>query len=172
MGILRTATTIANPTTGAGLSYKTADRSAELTYGSGIESPAISTPVINSTAAADALAAYLANTSNAASPLVSITLDVDSDARAAIIRDIDLNQRVYATESVTGTTLDAFVEQVTHRISQGGLSHTCTISVTARARMVGVYSPGTDPAGATIYDLSTYSAANPAEPPPYATYGF
>jgi hypothetical protein len=172
VGILRTAATIANPTTGASLSYRGASVSDELIYGSGIESPAVSTPFVTTTTTADGLASYLANTSNAISPLVTIALDVDSDAQAAVVRDIDLNQRVYATESVTGTTLDAFVEQVTHRISNGGLSHTCTISVSARARMVGIYSPGTDPVGATVYALSAYTAANPAEPPPYATYGF
>ena len=171
MGLLRTATTVANNTTGAGLSFKIADTRTSLVYGDGVEGPPITSPVVTA-ANADALAAYLANTSDGTTPLVGITLDGDSDARLATIRDLDLNQRVIATESVTGATLDGFVEQITHRITDGGLRHVCEVKVSARTRMVGVYSPGTDPVGATVYALSAYTAANPAEPPPYATYGF
>lgn len=172
MGLIRTAATVVNPTTGAGLSYKTAGTTTELTYGSGIEGATVDTPVVTTGAAADALAAYLANTSDATSPLVTITLDNDTDARLVTIRDVDLNQRIIATESITGATLDGFVEQVTHKITDGGLRHECSLKVSARTRMVGIYSPGTDPAGATVYALSAYTAASPVEPPPFATYGF
>lgn len=168
MGVLRTATTVASSTTGAGLAYKTAGASRSLEFGDGVEGPPISSPVITA-ANADAIAAYLANTSDGTTPLVTIRLDGDSEPRMITIRDLDLNQRVIATESVTGATLDGFVEQITHRITDGGLRHECEIRVSARTRMAGVYSP--DPP-ADPYDLSTYSADAPAEPPPFATYGF
>lgn len=171
MALIRTAATVANYTTGAELSYKTAATGTELVYGAGIEGSPVSSPVVTA-ANADALAAYLANTTDATSPLVGITLENDGDTRAAIIRDIELNQRLTATESVTGATLDGFIEQVTHRITNAGLRHTCEVKVSARTRMVGIYSPGTDPVGASVYALSAYTAANPTEPPPYATYGF
>ena len=172
MGLIRTAATVANPTTGALLSSKTSTTTTALTYGSGIQGVALDTPVVTTAATADAIASYLANTSAATSPLVTITLDNDSDARLATIRDLDLNQRLIATESITGATLDGFVEQITHKITNGGLLHECSLKVSARTRMVGIYSPGTDPMGATVYALSTYTAASPTEPPPYATYGF
>jgi hypothetical protein len=170
MALLRTAATVVNAA-GTELAYKTASVDTSLVYGSGIEGATVQTPVVNATNA-DALAAYLANTTDATSPLVTITLDNDTDARLAVIRDLDLNQRVSATESITGATLDGFVEQITHKITNGGLLHECSLKVSARTRMVGVYSPGTDPAGATVYALSAYTAASPTEPPPYATYGF
>ena len=171
MALIRTAATITN-TSGTVLSDKNASATTQLVFGSGIEGAAVSTPVVTTTTNADALAAYLANTTDATSPLVTITLDNDTDARLAVIRDLDLNQRVSATESITGATLDGFVEQVTHKITNGGLLHECSLKVSARTRMVGIYSPGTDPAGATVYALSAYTAASPTEPPPYATYGF
>jgi hypothetical protein len=172
MALLRTATTVANYTSGTKLSNKTASTRTELVFGAGVEGAVVSTPVVTTAASADALASYLANTTDATSPLVTITLDNDSDARLAVIRDIELNQRVTATESVTGATLDGFVEQITHKITNAGLRHTCEVKVSARTRMVGIYSPGTNPAGATVYALSAYTAASPTEPPPYATYGF
>lgn len=144
----------------------------QLTYGTNVAAEPTTTTFISTQAAADNLAAYLANTSASDAPLVRITLDNDSTARLVSIRDVDLGQRIIATESITGATLDGFVEQVTHRITNGGLKHECELVIGARTRMVGVYSPGTDPEGATVYELSAYSAANPAEPPPYATYGF
>jgi hypothetical protein len=170
VALIRTAATVVN-TSGTTLASQTADVSTALVYGSGIQSATIQTPVVDATTA-DALASYLANTTDATSPLVAITLDNDTDARLATIRDLDLNQRVSATESITGATLDGFVEQITHKITNGGLLHECSLKVSARTRMVGIYSPGTDPAGATVYALSAYTAASPTEPPPYATYGF
>lgn len=171
MALLRTAATITT-TGGALLSEKAASTTTQLVFGSGIEGATVSTPIVTTAASADALAAYLANTTDATSPLVAITLDNDTDARLATIRDLDLNQRVSATESITGATLDGFVEQITHKITNGGLLHECSLKVSARTRMVGIYSPGTNPAGATVYALSAYTAASPTEPPPYATYGF
>ena len=125
-------------------------------------------PRAQTQAQADALAAYLASTSATEAPLVRITLDNDSTTRLQQIRDVELNDRVIATEAITGGTLDGFVEQVTHRITNGGLRHECELVIGARTRMVGIYSASAGDA----YSLSTYTADSPTEPPPYATYGF
>jgi hypothetical protein len=169
VAIIRTKTVVV---AGALTATESGTVSDELTYGASTTGAAVTTSFVATQATADALASYLANTSTTDAPLVRIRLDNDSDARLAIMRDLELGQRVIATEAITGATVDGFVEQLTHRITEGGLRHECEIVLTARTRMVGVYSPGTDPVGATVYALSAYTADNPAEPPPYATYGF
>lgn len=169
MAIIRTKTVVV---AGALTATETGTVSDELTYGASTTGAPVTTSFVGTQSTADALASYLANTSTTDAPLVRIRLDNDNDARLATMRDLELGQRVIATEAITGATVDGFVEQLTHRITEGGLRHECEIVLTARTRMVGVYSPGTNPTGATVYALSAYTAANPAEPPPYATYGF
>ena len=169
MAIIRTKTVVVS---GALTATETGTISDELTYGASTTGTPVTTSFVGTQSTADALASYLANTGATESPLVRIRLDNDSDARLAIMRDLELGQRVIATEAITGATVDGFVEQLTHRITEGGLRHECELVLTARTRMVGVYSPGTNPTGATVYALSAYTANNPAEPPPYATYGF
>ena len=166
MPSLRTASVVVTPTLDATATATTSD---ELTFGTNVTgSAATSTTFIDAQADADALAAYLVATSATDQPIVRIVLDNDSDERLAVIRDLELNQRIVATESVTGATLDGFVEQVTHKITNGGLKHECEIVVGARTRMVGIYSPDSG----DQYELATYAADSPSEPPPYATYGF
>ena len=166
MAIIRTRTVLVSGALTATESGTVAD---ELTYGASTTGAPVTTSFVGTQATADALASYLANTSTTDAPLVRIRLDNDTDARLAIMRDLELGQRVIATEAITGAEVDGFVEQLTHRITEGGLRHECEIVLLARTRMVGVYSPA---APADPYDLSTYTADNPAEPPPYATYGF
>ena len=165
MALIRTSSRVV----GTGVtSLESGSTTDTLTFGDVTSAPT-QTTFITTQAAADALAAYLASTSNTDAPIVRIKLDNDTDARLQVIRDLALNQRVIATEAITGAEVDGFVEQLTHRITAGGLRHELEIVLGARTRMVGVYSPD-DPA--EQYDLSTYTADNPAEPPPYATYGF
>lgn len=168
MALIRTKSTVVAPTVSATDTSTTAD---VLTFGT-VTSEPTTTTFVATQATADALAAYLANTGQAEAPLVRIRLDNDTDARLDIMRDLELGQRVLAIESITGAEVDGFVEQITHRVRNGGLRHECEIVLSARTRMVGVYSPGTNPTGATVYALSAYTAADPEEPPPYATYGF
>ncbi len=165
MALLRTASTVTTPTV---RSTETAGSADVLTYGDVTSAPTATTFIADQNTA-DALAAYLASTSAADAPIVRIKLDNDSDARLEIMRDLELNQRVIATEAITGAQVDGFVEQITHKITAGGLRHEMEIVLGARTRMVGVYSPDSP---ADPYDLSAYAADNPAEPPPYATYGF
>jgi hypothetical protein len=153
---------------GAITASEEAPTSDQLALGSNVAGTPTTTTFVSTQAQADALAAYLASTSATDAPLVRITLDNDSTTRLQQIRDVELNDRVIATEAITGGTLDGFVEQVTHRITNGGLKHECELVIGARTRMVGIYSASSLDA----YSLSTYSAANPTEPPPYATYGF
>jgi hypothetical protein len=165
VALLRTASTVTTPTV---TSTETAGTVDVLTYGDLTSAPTTTTFIADQNTA-DALAAYLASTSAADAPIVRIKLDNDSDARLEVMRDLELNQRVIATEAITGAQVDGFVEQITHKITAGGLRHELEIVVGARTRMVGVYSPDSP---ADPYDLSVYAADNPAEPPPYATYGF
>lgn len=166
MAILRTRSIVVS---GAIAATEDASTEDQLTLGSNVASAPTATSFIDTQAEADNLAGYLASTAATDAPLVRITLDNDSTTRLEQMRDVELNDRVIATEQITGGTLDGFVEQVTHRITNGGLLHECELVIGARTRMVGVYSPDSpdDP-----YDLSTYSADDPSEPPPYATYGF
>ncbi len=164
MGLIRTRSAVI----GTGVTATdTATTSDTLKFGK-VSSAPTETTFVTTQATADALAAYLANTGQAEAPLVRIRLDNDSDARLAVLRDLELGQRVLAIESITGAEVDGFVEQMTHRIRAGGLRHECEIVLSARTRMVGIYSPDTG----TTYSLSTYTADSPTEPPPYATYGF
>jgi hypothetical protein len=165
VGLIRTRSAVI----GTGVSaVETATTTDTLTFGDVASAP-VETTFITTQATADALAAYLANTGQAEAPLVRIRIDNDSDARLAVLRDLELGQRVIAIESVTGAEVDGFVEQMTHRIRSGGLRHECELVIGARTRMVGIYSPDSP---ADPYSLSTYTADSPTEPPPYATYGF
>lgn len=168
MAILRTRSSVIS-TSSSVTSTREASVADQLDLGTNLSSAPTETSFVDTQGDADALAAYLASTAATDAPIVKITLDNDSDARLLTIRDIELNQRVIATEAITGGEVDGFVEQITHRITNGGLRHTCELVIGARTRMVGVFSPDSpdDP-----YELSTFSADNPAEPPPYATYGF
>jgi hypothetical protein len=153
---------------GAITASEEASTSDQLALGSNVAGTPTTTTFVSTQAQADALAAYLASTSATDAPLVRITLDNDTTTRLQQIRDVELNDRVIATEAITGGTLDGFVEQVTHRITNGGLKHECELVIGARTRMVGIYSPDSG----DQYELSTYTADSPTEPPPYATYGF
>lgn len=138
-----------------------------LKYGAGLAGDAIESTLIKTQATADNLAAYLSSVSTMVPELVTFTIDNDSSTRLDQIRDIDLNDRIVATEAVTGTTVDGFVESIEHIISNAGNKHELKIMVSARQRMIGIYSTSGAP-----YALSLYSAANPVEPPPYAVYGY
>jgi hypothetical protein len=153
---------------GAITASEEASTSDQIALGSNVAGTPTTTTFVSTQAQADALAAYLASTSATDAPLVRITLDNDTTTRLQQIRDVELNDRVIATEAITGGTLDGFVEQVTHRITNGGLKHECELVIGARTRMVGIYSPDSG----DQYELSTYTADSPTEPPPYATYGF
>ena len=164
MALIRTSSTVV----GTGVtSVESGSTSDTLTFGDVTSAPTTSS-FITTQAAADALASYLASTSNTDAPIVRIKLDNDSDVRLQVIRDLELNQRVVATEAITGAEVDGFVEQLTHKITAGGLRHELEIVLGARTRMVGIYSPDSS----DQYELSTYTADSPTEPPPYATYGF
>lgn len=165
MGLIRTSSRVV----GTGVtSLESGSATDTLTFGDVTSAPTTSS-FITTQAAADALASYLASTSNTDAPIVRIKLDNDSEVRLQVIRDLELNQRVVATEAITGAEVDGFVEQLTHRITAGGLRHELEIVLGARTRMVGIYSPDSP---ADPYELSTYTADSPTEPPPYATYGF
>ncbi len=165
MALIRTSSRVV----GTGVtSLESGSASDTLTFGDVTSAPTATT-FITTQAAADALASYLASTSNTDAPIVRIKLDNDSDVRLQVIRDLELNQRVVATEAITGAEVDGFVEQITHKITAGGLRHELEIVLGARTRMVGIYSPDSP---ADPYELSTYTADSPTEPPPYATYGF
>lgn len=186
MTILRTITTIKGIASTTSLQTNTANvgtdatvvasitssRSAPIgdvvTYGTNLASDAIESTLIKTQVAADALAAYLAGTQTTVPELVSFTLDNDSTTRLDQIRDIDLNDRITATEDITGTTVDGFVEQIEHVITNGGNKHELKVMVSSRSRMVGVYSASSS----DKYALSTYSLDNPTEPPAYAVYGY
>lgn len=186
MTIIRTVTTVKSVASTTSLQTNTASVGTEatvaaaltstqsaptndiLTYGSGLASDAIESTLIKTQVAADALAAYLAGTQTTVPELVSFVIDNDSTTRLDQIRDIDLNDRISATEDVTGTNVDGFVEQIEHVITNGGNKHQLRVLVSARARMMGVYSTSS----VDKYALSTYSAANPTEPPAYAVYGY
>jgi len=164
VALIRTSSTVV----GTGVtSLESGSTSDTLTFGDVTSAPTTSS-FITTQAAADALASYLASTSNTDAPIVRIKLDNDSDVRLQVIRDLELNQRVVATEAITGAEVDGFVEQLTHKITAGGLRHELEIVLGARTRMVGIYSPDSG----DQYELSTYTADSPTEPPPYATYGF
>jgi hypothetical protein len=165
VAIIRTRAVVISGAIAATEDASTAD---QLSLGSNVASAPTTTSFVDTQEEADNLAGYLAATAATEAPLVKITLDADSTTRLEQMRDVELNDRVIATEAITGGTLDGFVEQVTHRITNGGLRHECELVVGARTRMVGIYSPDSG----DQYELATYSADNPAEPPPYATYGF
>lgn len=149
-------------------STKSASTQDVNTYGVNLAGDAIETTLVKTQVDADALAAYLAGTMVNVPELVGFTIDNDSSARLDQIRDIDLNDRISATESVTGTSVDGFVEQIEHVITNGGNKHTLRVLVSARSRMVGIYSAS----AADKYALSTYSSDSPKEPPAYAVYGY
>ena len=150
------------------ISTDTASSQDVLTYGSGLAGDAIESTLIKTQVAADALAAYLSGTQTTTPELVTFTIDNDSSARLDTIRDVDLNDRVVATEAVTGTSVDGFVESIEHHVTNGGNQHELVLMVSARQRMMGVYSAS----AGTAYSLSTYTAASPVEPPAYAVYGY
>lgn len=166
MAVIRTRSVVVS---GAITATEDASVADQLVTGTAVTSAPTESAFVGTQSAADNLAAYLAATAATDAPLVRITLDNDSTTRLEQMRDVELNDRVIATEAITGGTLDGFVEQVTHRITNGGLKHECELVIGARTRMVGIYSADSP---ADPYDLSTYSADDPTEPPPYATYGF
>lgn len=186
MTILRTTTTVKGVAATTSLQTNTASVGTEatvaaaitssraapiddvITYGTNLASDAIESTLIKTQASADALAAYLAGTQTQVPELVTFVLDNDSTTRLDQIRDIDLNDRITATEDVTGTTVDGFVEQIEHVITNGGNKHELRVMVSSRSRMVGVYSASS----VDKYALSSYSADNPSEPPAYAVYGY
>lgn len=149
-------------------SSRSAPISDVLTYGTNLASDAIESVLIKTQVAADDLASYLAGTQTLVPELVSFVLDNDSSARLDQIRDIDLNDRITATESVTGTTVDGFVEQIEHVITNGGNKHELRVMVSSRSRMIAIFSAS----AVDKYSLSTFSADNPIEPPAYAVFGY
>lgn len=163
-----TAETGTNPTLQSSTtSTRTATLEDELVYGVELAGPAIQTVLLPNAAAAEDVAAYLAGVNSAYPQLALITVQNDNDTRGAIIRDIDLNDRIVATETVTNATLDAFVEQIEHRITNGGLNHELRVLVSARGRSIGLFTDD-----ASTPDIFSQFTDDPPDGFNYAVFGY
>jgi hypothetical protein len=129
----------------------------------------IETAFLATEADAEAVAAYLAGVNSAYPQLAYIMLDNESETNLEVMRDIDLSDRIVATESVTGAELDSFVEQVEHRITNGGLKHELRVLVSSRARLTGIFADDADAADPDVFSKFT-------DTPPvgltYAVFGY
>lgn len=130
---------------------------------------AIETAFLATDADADAVAAYLAGVNSAYPQLANIILDNETTTNLETIRDIDLSDRISATESVTNAELDAFVEQIEHRITNGGLKHELRLLVSSRARLTGIFA---DDADAGDPDIFSQFTDDPPEGLNYAVFGY
>lgn len=130
---------------------------------------AIETALLPTQAAAEDVASYLAGVNSAYPQLAWIIIDNVDTTRLEVLRDIDLSDRIIAEESVTGAIVDGFVEQIEHRITNGGLSHQLRILVSQRARLTGIFADDADSADPDIFSQFT-------DDPPvtfnYAVFGY
>jgi hypothetical protein len=129
--------------------------------------PSIRTALLASVADAEDVASYLAGVNSAYPQLASIIIDNVDDTRLAVIRDIDLSDRITATESVTGAEIDGFVEQIEHTITNGGLSHQLRILVYQRARLTGIFT-----SDAVSPDVFSQFTDTPPASFNYAVFGY
>lgn len=127
---------------------------------------AIQTALLPTVAAAEDVASYLAGVNSAYPQLATIVLDNVDTTRLELIRDIDLSDRIVATESATGATIDGFVEQIEHRVTNGGLSHELRILVSQRARLTGLF------AGSSPADIFSQFVDTPPDTFNYAVFGY
>ena len=162
-----TATGITPKFESASTSTRTASFEDSLAYGVELAGPAIETVLLGTTAAAEDVAAYLAGVNSAYPQLATITVQNDNDTRGAFIRDVDLNDRVLASENVTNTTLDSFVEQIEHRITNGGLNHELRLLVSARGRSIGIFT-----SDASTPDIFSQFVNDPPDTFNYAVFGY
>lgn len=149
-------------------STKTASNEDLVTIGE-FTGSAIETAFLPTEAAAEDVAAYLAGVNSAYPQLAWIIIDNVDTTRLEVIRDIDLSDRIIAEESVTGATIDGFVEQIEHRITNGGLSHQLRILVSQRARLTGIFADDADSANPDIYSQFT---DDPPDGFNYAVFGY
>lgn len=129
----------------------------------------IETAFLANVADGDAVAAYLAGVNSAYPQLATIMLDNETTSNLETMRDIDLSDRISATESVTNAVLDAFVEQVEHRISNGGLKHELRLLVSSRARLTGIFADDADESDPDIFSEFTDT---PPEGLAFAVFGY
>lgn len=138
-----------------------------LSYGVDLAGPAIQTVLLATTADAENVAAYLAGVNSAYPQLAEIIVQNDNDTRGAFIRDVDLNDRIIATENVTNAELDGFVEQIEHRITNGGLKHELKVLVSARGRSIGLFT-----SDASTPDIFSQFTDDPPATFNYAVFGY
>ena len=171
---IATTSTVEASTSGSGTaptfeadstSFRNAPAESSLNFGVSITGPAIETVLLATVGDAEDLAAYLAGVNSAYPQLAEIIIQSDDDMQAAIIRDIDLNDRIIATETVTGAELDGFVEQIEHRVTNGGLNHELRLLVSARGRLIGLFA-ATSPA-----DIASQFTDDPPDGFNYAVFG-
>lgn len=129
----------------------------------------IETAFLATEADADAVAAYLAGVNSAYPQLAYVMIDNESEENLEVMRDIDLSDRLLAIESVTGAELDSFVEQIEHRITNGGLKHELRVLVSSRARLTGIFA---DDADADDPDVFSQFTDTPPEGFTYAVFGY
>lgn len=129
----------------------------------------IETAFLATDADAEDVAAYLAGVNSAYPQLGTIMLDNETTSNLETMRDIDLSDRISATESVTNAELDAFVEQIEHRITNGGLRHELRLLVSARARLTGIFADDADEDDPDIFSQFT---DDPPEGLNYAVFGY
>lgn len=127
----------------------------------------IETALLPTVAAAEDVASYLAGVNSAYPQLAWIIIDNVDTTRLAVIRDIDLSDRIVATESVTGATIDGFVEQIEHVVTNGGLSHQLRILVSQRARSTGIFT-----SDAVSPDVFSQFTDDPPASFNYAVFGY
>jgi hypothetical protein len=82
-------------------------------------------------------------------------IDNESEENLEVMRDIDLSDRLVAIESVTGAELDSFVEQIEHRITNGGLRHELRVLVSSRARLTGIFADDADAGDPDVFSQFT-----------------
>ena len=148
-------------------STRTATVEDSLAFGTELAGPAIETVLLANAAAAEDVAAYLAGVNSAYPQLATITIQNDNDTRGAIIRDIDLNDRILATETVTNAELDGFVEQIEHRITNAGLDHEVRLLVSARGRSTGIFTDDS-----VTPDIFSQFTDDPPDGFNYAVFGY
>lgn len=132
----------------------------------------IETAFLATEADGEAVAAYLAGVNSAYPQLATVMLDNETTSNLETMRDVDLSDRISATESVTNAELDAFVEQIEHRITNGGLKHEVRLLVSARARLTGIFADDADLPPAGTIDIFSQFTDDPPEGLNYAVFGY
>lgn len=171
VGTVETSTA-ASGTTPTFAADSTTSRSAStesvLAFGE-LTGPAIETALLATEDDAENVAAYLAGINSAYPQLADVIVDNETGANLEVIRDVDLNDRVEAIESYTGSILDSFVEAVEHRITNGGLRHECRLLVSSRGRSTGIFADDADAADPDVFSQFT---DDPPEGLTYAVFGY